>query len=406
MIRWIDSTLGTAPFEDPETQGFVKLDVRSLVDGPANSSESLLERIEAGLTFLRRYGRLVVCCDYGISRSNTIASAILARRDALPFNQALSLVQQRINEMRMDYGFVQTVRAALAEAALPALNPKCVLVTGGTGFLGQWLERVVEGDFELIRLGSKDLDLAGSPFALDEAVRIHRPVAIIHLANPRIYNTHEVVGESLSMVRNVADVCGEHGVFLVFPSGWVVFSGNKEDGDLMLKEDALPMPYGNYAMSKSLCEHLVNYLRQGCKLHACILRLTPIYGPGSNLPRFLFRMAEACREGKPLVTHLYSNGRPKLQLLHAEDAARSLLLAAERRIEGTFNIGGAESHSTHDLAKLIAEVLDTPASSQEIQLLAKVANITLDTSKARSVLGWEPKVDLKSSIARLLREER
>ena len=78
MIRWINNTLGTAAFEDPATAGHEVLDVRSLVDGPANGVEALRERIEAGLTMLQKSGRLIVCCDYGISRSNTIAAAILA----------------------------------------------------------------------------------------------------------------------------------------------------------------------------------------------------------------------------------------------------------------------------------------------------------------------------------------
>jgi len=70
MIRWIDNTLGTAAFEDAATAGHVKLDVRGLVDGPANKSGALQERIETGLAMLRESKQLVVCCDYGISQQH------------------------------------------------------------------------------------------------------------------------------------------------------------------------------------------------------------------------------------------------------------------------------------------------------------------------------------------------
>lgn len=401
MIRWIDNTLGTAAFEDPATAGYAKLDVRGLVDGPANKSDTLRERIETGLSMLGEAKQLVVCCDYGISRSNTIAAAILARRDGLSFDDAIALVQQRVREMRMDYGIVQTMRATFDPDPLPPLDPRRVLVTGGTGFLGGWLESVAGDSLELTRLGSKDIDLAASPYGIDAAVRKCRPGSIIHLANPRIYHTHEVVAQSLAMLRNVADVCSEHGVFLVYPSSWIVFSGRKNEGDLTLGDDEAPLPYGNHAMAKTLCEHMIGYLRQSGRLCAAVLRLTPVYGPGSIEPRFLFRTAEHCRAGRPLVTHVYRNGRPRLQLLHAQDAARALAVAAGRRIEGTFNIGGTEARSTRDLARLIAEVLNSPSDSQEIELGATVANIGLDTAKAREILGWSPMVGLREGFSEL-----
>lgn len=401
MIRWIDNTLGTAAFEDPATAGYAKLDVRDLVDGPANKSNALRERIRMGLSMLDEAKQLVVCCDFGISRSNTIAAAILARRDGLSFDEAFALVRQRVGEVRMDYGIVETIRATFDPEPLPPLDARRVLVTGGTGFLGQWLERVAGDSFELVRLGSKDIDLGASPYGLDEAVRKHRPGAIVHLASPRIYHTHEVVAQSLAMLRNVADVCGAHGVFLVFTSSWVVFSGRKNEGDLTLGDEEAPRPYGNYAMAKTLCEHMVDYLRLGGRLRATTLRLTPVYGAGSTMPRFLFRTAEHCLANRSVVTHLYQNGRPRMQLLHVKDAARAVALAMEHRIEGTFNIGGGEAPSTRELGRIMAEVLGSSSDSKEIELGAAVANIVLDTSKARRLLGWSPTIGLREGLADL-----
>ncbi|MEO7100027.1 MAG: NAD-dependent epimerase/dehydratase family protein [Luteolibacter sp.] len=401
MIRWIDDKLGTAAFEDPATDGYAKLDVRGLVDGPANKPDALVERIETGLAMLAESGQLIVCCEFGISRSNTIASAILARRDGLPFDEAAARVRQQVGELRMDYGFVQTVRNTIEPDPLPPLNPRRVIVTGGTGFLGKWLERIAGDSLELVLLGSKDIDIAASPFELDAAVRKHRPATIIHLATPRVRHTHEVVGQSVAMLRNVADVCGQHDIFLVYASSCVVFSGRKNEGEHTAGDDEIPQPYGNYAMAKALCEQMVGYLRQGGKLRSSMLRLTHIYGPGSTLPPFLFRTAENSRAGKPLVTHRYRNGRPKLQFLHVRDAALALLAAAERRIEGTFNIGGTEALSTRDLVKLIAEVLDSPSESQEVELEAAVANVVLDISKAREQLGWSPSIGLREGFTDL-----
>jgi nucleoside-diphosphate-sugar epimerase len=301
----------------------------------------------------------------------------------------------------MDYDIVQKVRVIFNPPPAPPAVTERVLVTGGTGFLGRWLDGVAGDRLEFVRLGSKDIDLAASPFGLDAAVRKYRPETIIHLANPRIYHTHEIVGKSLAMLRNTTDVCREHGVFLVFPSSWVAFSGRKGEGEIMVGDNESPRPYGNYAMSKALSENMLDYLGAAEQIQACILRMTPIYGEGSSAPRFLFRTAESCLAGKPTVTHCYINGRPKLQLLHASDAARALVLAAAAKHIGKFNIGGAEARTTQDLARIIAEVVGKPFEPQEKRLSASIANITLDTNKARVALGWSPKVSLREGLAAL-----
>ena len=50
---------------------------------------------------------------------------------------------------------------------------------------------------------------------------------------------------------------------------------------------------------------------------------------------------------------------------------------------------------------LDAEIIGKPFQWQETQLRSTVANITLDTTKARLTLGWAPEVDLKNGFTEL-----
>jgi nucleoside-diphosphate-sugar epimerase len=403
MIRWIDHAIGTAAFGDPETQGVDVFDVRGLVDGAANARETLSALIKRGAGRLSQGQRLVVCCDFGISRSNTIAAALIAVRDRVTFDAALERVQQQTQERRMDYGLVNCVRAALHGDSDRGTGSSPLLVTGGTGFLGSWLQRELPPDQKIISPASHVLALDEGPFSLDRLVRENQPSVMIHLANPRVYQTPEIVARAVGMMRNVLEVCTHHDIFLVFTSTWNVLNGRRETGrsDEVL-DDTPCQPYGNYAISKALCETMVDYATATSGLRVVTLRLSPVYGRGSAQPRFIYRIAEALQAGQPVFTHRYRNGRPALQLLHAKDAVRAILAAAAKAIPGRFNIGGERALSTREIAETISRVLGIDGRFHETDLDANVAHVTLNCTRAREVLGWVPQIALEDGLRSLL----
>lgn len=404
MIRWIDATIGTAAFDDPQTAGLEVLDVRSLVDGSSNSSESVTALVREGISKLASSRSIVVCCDHGVSRSNTIAAAIIAERDRVPFDVALERVQRATREARMDYGLVNCVRMAVSEAgSVPAVAGR-VLLTGGSGFLGSALRQLSGDQRLLLSPSSAELDLLGSPFGLDRVVAAQRPAVIVHLANARLYQTADIIPQALVMLRNVLDVSSHHGVFVVFASTWNVLNGLKEAPRAALSDDVPCRPYGHYATSKALCEQMIDFAKATGRLKASVLRLSPVYGPGSLQPRFIRRVAEQLRAGQPAVTHRYLNGRPELQLTYVTDAARALLSAADSQIDGHFNVGGELALTTVDIAREIARVLKVPFQSREVELKTCVARITLDCSKARREWGWRPETALADGLRAVLAE--
>ena len=71
MIRWIRPNLGTAPaLEVMAVPDLQLVDVRILVDGPGNSPSLVRAKIDEAVAHLQAGRRVVVGCEYGISRSN------------------------------------------------------------------------------------------------------------------------------------------------------------------------------------------------------------------------------------------------------------------------------------------------------------------------------------------------
>src|SRR3972149_1542382 len=83
-IRWITPLLGTAPallFHQEADMNII--DVRDLVDKAGNRADAVRQKITEGCESLREGKKTVVCCDYGISRSNAIAVGILALSESI-----------------------------------------------------------------------------------------------------------------------------------------------------------------------------------------------------------------------------------------------------------------------------------------------------------------------------------
>ncbi|KKL45641.1 hypothetical protein LCGC14_2353570, partial [marine sediment metagenome] len=73
MITWITEKIGTSAYKDIKKKDYYILDVRDLVDQRGNKENLIGNKIQEVLVKLNKRKKIVICCDYGISRSNSIA---------------------------------------------------------------------------------------------------------------------------------------------------------------------------------------------------------------------------------------------------------------------------------------------------------------------------------------------
>lgn len=165
-IRWITPRLGTGPYSAVTGEANLSIiDVRDLVDKVGNSSKSIVAKIEQGVTALKNGQRVVICCDYGISRSNAIAAGIIASYNNNSFEHSLYQVLESTGETEVKLGPLMAVRNALGfQSSRDVDNHKIVtLVTGGNGFLGQAFQKKISHEIKMLAPSRAELDLsAGS----------------------------------------------------------------------------------------------------------------------------------------------------------------------------------------------------------------------------------------------------
>jgi nucleoside-diphosphate-sugar epimerase len=404
MIRWISETVGIGAFETVDAPSDVfLLDVRDLVDKGGNIAGTVRMKIDDALAARRAGRRVVVCCDYGISRSSAIAAGVIAAEAAIPYDDAVRRVIEATGETGMRIEVLAGVRSVLEGADLgrPPREKRSLVVTGGSGFLGRQLVQRLVNLYDVTAPSHAEVDLMRDAVALDHIVRERGADTVIHLANPRVYGTNAAIGESVVSLKNVLDVCALHDIHLIFPSSWEVFSGYRSS-HMFADESVPPNPSSAYGHAKLLCERLIEQVHAQTGLRHTLLRIGPVYGAGGARPKFIWNFIGKAARGEPIVTHRYGNGEPALDLTHVEDVLESLASVVDRRPESKLHLGTGIATSTRVIAEMIVSLTRSSSTVGSHPIDGFAANIAMDSTRARSLLGWAPTHSLEEGLRELI----
>jgi nucleoside-diphosphate-sugar epimerase/glyoxylase-like metal-dependent hydrolase (beta-lactamase superfamily II) len=337
-----------------------------------------------------------------------------------------------------------TTTDPLASAAAAEAAHGVVLVTGATGFLGQHVVAALRARGTPVRALGLELDVglklaaAGVDFRpVDLRDRTAMIAAcrgvekVIHSgALASAWGDYEdFYAINVHGTENVIAGCRAHGVRrLVHISTCSVLA---EVRPLLNLDDTRPIPaefLSYYAQTKALAEQRI-HAAQEAGLATVILRPRAIYGPGDRA--LLPRLTDAIKRGRVL---LIGDGETLVNVTHVSDMTRAILLAldASRAVGRTYAITGGEDVNLWDIARAIAERLGVPPPRRRLSAAAalwlgramevvwgalqirreppltryKAAMLaysqTLDISRARAELGYEPKVRWRDGLAQFM----
>ena len=74
------------------------VDVRRLLDNDYNNLEDYQKYIDLSFKAIKENGKVVICCSYGISRSNAIALGVLVKYYGMNFSEALQLIKHKVKK--------------------------------------------------------------------------------------------------------------------------------------------------------------------------------------------------------------------------------------------------------------------------------------------------------------------
>jgi dTDP-4-dehydrorhamnose reductase len=219
-----------------------------------------------------------------------------------------------------------------------------------------------------------------------------KPDVLIHcaaIASPDACEVDRFTCQKLNVevTSRLTAACRDYGVHLIFLSTDFVFDG-KAGG---YTETDIPNPILYYGESKVETENII----QGMNIGAAIVRTSLVYGYEEHLSRqnIVIKVLDHLKNGKPYKIPFDQIRTPTF----AEDLALALVIIAEKRQSGLFHIAGGETVSVFEFSKRIAAVwgfdssLLIPTLTKDLsEPAARPLNTSLDITKAKSLLGYNP----------------
>jgi dTDP-glucose 4,6-dehydratase len=298
------------------------------------------------------------------------------------------------------------------------------VVTGGAGFLGSHLcDHLISKGYRVVCVDNLDTGslqnvehLRGDNFLfinqdVTHHLEIEEPVdAVYHLAalaspidylrmplhslKVGSYGTHNALGlakfkRARFLLASTSEVYGDPQVHPQPETYW----GNVN-----------PIgPRGVYDEAKRYAEAMAMAYHTQQGVDTSIARIFNTYGPrmrptdGRAIPTFV----RQALEGKPLT--VFGDGTQTRSFCYVDDLIPGLVLLAESGEHLPVNVGNPAEFTLNELAEVVLRI--TGSKSEVVYEALPVDDPQVrqpDITRARQLLGWEPKVQLEEGLRRML----
>ncbi|MDZ7959754.1 MAG: GDP-mannose 4,6-dehydratase [Aulosira sp. DedQUE10] len=183
---------------------------------------------------------------------------------------------------------------------------------------------------------------------------------------------------------------------LVFASTSSIY-GDAET--LPTHEGIAPQPVSPYGITKLAAERLGGLYHKNFGVPFVSLRYFTVYGPRQRPDMAFHKFFKAALEDEAIP--VYGDGQQTRDFTFVSDAVAANLAAATapQAIGEIFNIGGGSRVVLAEVLDTMAEIIGKPIKRNHIEkAMGDARHTAADVSKAREILGYQPKVSLREGL--------
>mgnify|MGYP001169590398 CR=1 FL=1 len=308
---------------------------------------------------------------------------------------------------------------------------KKIIVTGGAGFIGSNLiNKLIDNDSSIIMNIDKlnyasnrkfikkydnyffsKIDLKNHDL-VHEVIKDFNPDHIYHLAaeshvdrsiaSPREFIDSNIIG-TFNLLESIRKNNLENKVTFQHISTDEVY-GDLEISDKSFTENSKFFPNSPYSASKASSDHLVRAWNKTFGIKTFISNCSNNFGPNQDKEKFIPKIIFNLQHGKEIP--VYGSGNQIRDWLYVEDHVDALIQISEKgEVGNTYNIGGNQECSNIEIINLIQDIFSKKIKksiSAKIKYVKDRAahdfRYSINSDKAKKVLGWEPKFNLISGL--------
>lgn len=310
---------------------------------------------------------------------------------------------------------------------------KNFLITGGAGFIGSHLvDRLLATDIERItviddfndfydpsikranirehlndpRYTIAEVDIRDRS-ALEQVFKNNNFDCIVHLAaragvrpslsEPQLYTETNINGTlsllELARHKNINQ--------FVFGSSSSVYGINAKVP--FSEDDPIRQPISPYAATKGAGELLCHTYSHLYNLRCICLRFFTVYGPRQRPDLAIHKFAKLITEGKPIP--VFGDGTTRRDYTYIDDIIDGVMAAInyDKTNYEVINLGESRTVELRELISLLEKELDTHAIiDRQPPQPGDVPQTFADISKARTLLGYDPKTQIEVGLRRFV----
>ncbi len=294
------------------------------------------------------------------------------------------------------------------------LHNKRILVTGGKGYLGQFLVKSLENQGAKVFILDKNITESEYHFSIDitDAKQVHqavqkiRPEIIFHLAallhRERNFDQYPLIDRvnhlgTYHLLHALQDIPYDN---FIFTSTSEIYGNNEPP----FAETQLPDPASPYSLSKANSENLIRTFSKTYQKNYTIVRLFNFFGEQMPQQFFIPQLIKALQNKDSFDMTL---GEQNRDFLYIDDVVNGLILCAKNLSyqQQTYNVCSGKSVSLKELVQTVKNELN---SSCTIHFGAipyrdnEVWNMLGDNTKIQKQLGFTVHYSLEEGIRKVI----
>ncbi|CAM9177618.1 unnamed protein product, partial [Hapterophycus canaliculatus] len=317
-----------------------------------------------------------------------------------------------------------------SEEVPPHTGKKTVLVTGAAGFIGSWVadSLLSRGDDVVIvdevnsyyDVGTKrsnitlllqkygpnrvkffEGDLCDAPF-ITRIFENEGVEWVVHMAaragvRPSIEDPFVYVHSNVEATTRLLELSRLHGVkSFVFASSSSVYGGSQQE--VFSEKDVVDFPVSPYAATKKSCELMAHTYSHLYGLNVAGLRFFTVYGPRGRPDMAPYKFIDLVARGQEIMQ--FGDGSTSRDYTYISDIVDGVVRSLDRPAGyQIYNLGNGSPVSLSSFIKLVEKSVGTPAKIRICpEQPGDVPRTCADISKARSMLGYSPRVAFSDGI--------